>query len=516
MDESRSGYQITVFVFNIPATMHWKGLWALFSFHGNVVDAFIPKKKSKSGKRFGFVRFSNFKDALRAISRLNGFVILGNKIWVKIARFKERRHIWRKVSPHGNTRVFKGKNKVGEEGENNRKDCDVMNVTWDKNTSGYRRNAVTGLRKGEQSKVVQDHIEDEHLWKLQKCLVVEVASFCETRTLEDRIVRMGLGEIRLKRIQGNYFLLEIPDVELLGILKQKDWSYLKDFFISITHWFEEFVFSERVTWIEVSGNCWNLGKCGFDGGNVTKTSNFEKMEMLISVGQMSKIEEVILLEVGNKRYPISVSEKGWSEDLNINMSNWESRQKEVEESVSESRSAIELDPENFSEEEAGGNSNVKSLDRASEDIVNMGLAIVLGPGGSAIGQGNIEEDIGFLNIVGLSGGKLLNSMVEQLSSFKSYVLDFRGRAFYKEIEDDLLNSIRSRKKKKQFNKKICSMREIQDKVLTSKEKQKRDKIRRNEKDKGVPRCDEKIVNLSLSDSDISNRRKVILRDAKQT
>ncbi|PPR87864.1 hypothetical protein GOBAR_AA32825 [Gossypium barbadense] len=420
MDESRSGYQITVFVFNIPATMHWKGLWALFSFHGNVVDAFIPKKKSKSGKRFGFVRFSNFKDALRAISRLNGFVILGNKIWVKIARFKERRHIWRKVSPHRNTRVFKGKNKVGEEGENNRKDCDVMNVTWDKNTSGYRRNAVTGLRKGERSKVVQDHIEDEHLWKLQKCLVVEVASFCETRTLEDRIVRMGLGEIKLKRIQGNYFLLEIPDVELL-------------------------------------------------------------------VGQMSKIEEVILLEVGNKRYPISVSEKGWSEDLNINMSNWESRRRLKKAYCN----GIE------GEEEAGGNSNVKSLDRASEDIVNMGLAIVLGPGGSAIGQGNIEEDVGFLNIFGLSG-------------------DFRGRAFYQEIEDDLLNSIRSRKKKKQFNKKICSMREIQDKVLTSKEKQKRDKIRRKEKDKGVPRCDEKIVNLSLSDSDISNRRKVILRDAKQT
>ncbi|KAB2065219.1 hypothetical protein ES319_A09G075800v1 [Gossypium barbadense] len=493
MDESRSGYQITVFVFNIPATMHWKGLWALFSFHGNVVDAFIPKKKSKSGKRFGFVRFSNFKDALRAISRLNGFVILGNKIWVKIARFKERRHIWRKVSPHRNTRVFKGKNKVGEEGENNRKDCDVMNVTWDKNTSGYRRNAVTGLRKGERSKVVQDHIEDEHLWKLQKCLVVEVASFCETRTLEDRIVRMGLGEIKLKRIQGNYFLLEIPDVELLGILKQKDWSYLKDFFISITHWFEEFVFSERVTWIEVSGvplHCWN----------------YETFKRIAGIW-----ENVVSMGGTSQKHPTLRRWKCWF-------------QLEVEESVSESRSAIELDPENFSEdcngiegeEEAGGNSNVKSLDRASEDIVNMGLAIVLGPGGSAIGQGNIEEDVGFLNIFGLSGGKLLYLMVEQLSSFKSYVPDFRGRAFYQEIEDDLLNSIRSRKKKKQFNKKICSMREIQDKVLTSKEKQKRDKIRRKEKDKGVPRCDEKIVNLSLSDSDISNRRKVILRDAKQT
>ncbi|KAH1114713.1 hypothetical protein J1N35_008091 [Gossypium stocksii] len=59
------------------------------------------------------------------------------------------------------------------------------------------------------------------------------------------------------------------------------------------------------------------------------------------------------------------------------------------------------------------------------------------------------------------------------------------------------------------------MREIQDKVLTSKEKNKRDKSRRKE-DKVDHRCEEKIVNLSLSDSDFSNRRKVILREAKQT
>ncbi|KAG8502299.1 hypothetical protein CXB51_002210 [Gossypium anomalum] len=106
------------------------------------------------------------------------------------------------------------------------------------------------------------------------------------------------------------------------------------------------------------------------------------------------------------------------------------------------------------------------------------LTISVQLGGGSIGQGNIEEDVGSFNNVGLS-----------------------------EIEDVILSSIRSRKKKKQFNKKNSSMREIQDKVLTSKEKQKRDRSSRKEKDKVVPRCEEKIVNLSLSDSDISNRRK---------
>ncbi|KAH1037923.1 hypothetical protein J1N35_039666 [Gossypium stocksii] len=48
----------TVFAYNIPDSMHWKGLWVIYSFYGNVVDAFIPAKRSKEGKRFGFVRFS--------------------------------------------------------------------------------------------------------------------------------------------------------------------------------------------------------------------------------------------------------------------------------------------------------------------------------------------------------------------------------------------------------------------------------------------------------------------------
>ncbi|KAK8617918.1 hypothetical protein V6N13_080822 [Hibiscus sabdariffa] len=40
----------TVFVHNFPEKMHWKGLWATFGHHGNVIDAFIPMKEAKVGK----------------------------------------------------------------------------------------------------------------------------------------------------------------------------------------------------------------------------------------------------------------------------------------------------------------------------------------------------------------------------------------------------------------------------------------------------------------------------------
>ncbi|KAB2092159.1 hypothetical protein ES319_A02G009900v1 [Gossypium barbadense] len=126
----------------------------------------------------------------------------------------------------------------------------------------------------------------------------------------------------------------------------REWSYLKEFFINIEPWSERLVFSERITWIEVSGvpmHCWNYetlkriaGKWGnlvSMGENLLGSNNFEKIEMLISTSQVKKIDEMVLLEVGDVRFPVSVRELGWLHN---------------------------------------------GMDRACEDIANMGLASGLG------------------------------------------------------------------------------------------------------------------------------------------
>ncbi|GMJ14392.1 hypothetical protein HRI_005108400 [Hibiscus trionum] len=75
--------RVTLFV----KKLHWKGLWTLFSYHGDVLDAFIPKKRSRGGHRFGFVRYLKMNDALRAQERLDGFHIFGYRVQVHLARF---------------------------------------------------------------------------------------------------------------------------------------------------------------------------------------------------------------------------------------------------------------------------------------------------------------------------------------------------------------------------------------------------------------------------------------------
>ncbi|KAL4352461.1 hypothetical protein GQ457_06G018140 [Hibiscus cannabinus] len=75
----------TLFVHNITDRLHWKGVWQVFDRHGVVVDVFIPHRRSRAGRRFGFVRMASKEDADRVIERLNGFWLYGARVSVSLA-----------------------------------------------------------------------------------------------------------------------------------------------------------------------------------------------------------------------------------------------------------------------------------------------------------------------------------------------------------------------------------------------------------------------------------------------
>ncbi|MBA0636362.1 hypothetical protein Godav_000064 [Gossypium davidsonii] len=245
----------TVFVYNIPDSMHWKRLSALFRFHGNVLDDFIPVKRSMEGKRFVFVRFAKLVDAQRAISRLDGFVILGKRIWVEMARFSGKRKIWKKVQAKKDLSQKEEMQSRGMEYQEEERDESNGNVV------DGRLKSVEVERIGmNKMKVVEGHVRNEQLWNLQRCLVGETTSFYNSNSLSERIARLGLEGLIVKSIQGRYFLIEVPDGELLEILKKRGWAYLKEFFINIVPWSEKLKLMEKAAWIEVSGipvHCWN-------------------------------------------------------------------------------------------------------------------------------------------------------------------------------------------------------------------------------------------------------------------
>nr|GFC62585.1 nucleotide-binding alpha-beta plait domain-containing protein [Tanacetum cinerariifolium] len=78
----------SVFVTNFPDGFGAKDLWSTCKLYGHVVDVFIPDRRTKTGKRFGFVRFIKVLDTDRLINNLCTVWVGRNKIHANVARFK--------------------------------------------------------------------------------------------------------------------------------------------------------------------------------------------------------------------------------------------------------------------------------------------------------------------------------------------------------------------------------------------------------------------------------------------
>ncbi|KAK8603627.1 hypothetical protein V6N13_096101 [Hibiscus sabdariffa] len=145
--------------------MHLKGLWDAFGHHGDVLNAFIPKKRSKSGRRFAFVRYATKADAILTISRLNGFILFGSRVSVNLARFRARMSFWRKVDPskrktnHASTEI-QTRNLSQQNASNQKRDNLESNSSPLRSSSKGKPNPSGG-----DGIKVKGFIEEEALWK---------------------------------------------------------------------------------------------------------------------------------------------------------------------------------------------------------------------------------------------------------------------------------------------------------------------------------------------------------------
>ncbi|KAE8727705.1 hypothetical protein F3Y22_tig00005406pilonHSYRG00292 [Hibiscus syriacus] len=164
-------------------------------------------------------------------------------------------------------------------------------------------------QEGSSRKEVLVHVDEEEVRKLMRCLVGKMAGVCSVGSIVDRLHNWGLGEIRVQRLRGNFFLLTIKDEDLFFMLEDLQWSYLKEIFVDVKMWTESLCHKERVVWLEIDGlllQCWNeitlkrlVGLWGtFEayGDNVKHHLDCEKVNMMISTTMEARIDEVVDVE----------------------------------------------------------------------------------------------------------------------------------------------------------------------------------------------------------------------------
>ncbi|KAK8647955.1 hypothetical protein V6N13_121679 [Hibiscus sabdariffa] len=118
---------------------------------------YIARRKSRGGKRFGFVRMINLEEADRVTQRLNGATLYGSRLVVKIARDKQGRSWKRNPTGKSHSTEYK-KTGIGMEDE-----AVVQKV---------RTRVSTEVDIGKENfKRIIGHVENEDLWNLKRCLV---------------------------------------------------------------------------------------------------------------------------------------------------------------------------------------------------------------------------------------------------------------------------------------------------------------------------------------------------------
>ncbi|KAL4333384.1 hypothetical protein GQ457_07G014110 [Hibiscus cannabinus] len=203
MGERKGGQQVAVYVENIPKAMSWQGLWFAFATHGNVVGAFIANRLSHAGKKFGFVRFDNRTDALRAITRLNDFRLYGYILKVALAKIKGKRSVDSRNNEDGGEkperfqRVVQGNQDFEvKEKEDFQKEKPVEENFSKPSKVQQVVDAASEWDRKERRKIV-GFVDQEDLWKLKRCLVGEMATVCSVKSIVDRLQNWGLGDIKV-------------------------------------------------------------------------------------------------------------------------------------------------------------------------------------------------------------------------------------------------------------------------------------------------------------------------------
>nr|GEW63904.1 nucleotide-binding alpha-beta plait domain-containing protein [Tanacetum cinerariifolium] len=238
----------SIFIANFPETCSAKDLFNTCKQYGHVADAFIPFKRSKAGKRFGFVRFINVFSVERLVSNLCTIWIDKHKLHANITRFQRSL-----VNSNVSAPISNGG------GKNNNSNAKV-------NTSMYRNqkptgngttyvNAVKGpIHQGSSDSEIPALVLDDDCVMskdLSNCLLGRVKEFASLANIKMTLNNEGFINIKISYTGEMWVVLEFGDIKSMKLFREN---------VSVGSWFSQiiqasmdFVTEDRIAWVKIEG-----------------------------------------------------------------------------------------------------------------------------------------------------------------------------------------------------------------------------------------------------------------------
>nr|GEW91414.1 nucleotide-binding alpha-beta plait domain-containing protein [Tanacetum cinerariifolium] len=231
-----------IFVSNFPESFSAKDLFHSCKQYGHVVDSFIPTKRMKDGKRFGFVRFINVFNVERLVNNLCTIWVGQLKLHANVARFKRD--------------YMKGSGKVEKNAtdSNNRKfDATPKNVANNVPGKSFASVVQASRMKPSNETPTALVLEDDCLntKDLTLSLMGRVKEMVSLANLKKALCNEGFDVVKISYLGELWVLLDFETMKAKESFRDN---------VGVGSWFSitkqayaEFVPEGRLVWVELDG-----------------------------------------------------------------------------------------------------------------------------------------------------------------------------------------------------------------------------------------------------------------------
>lgn len=285
----------SVFVTNFPDNFGTRDLWNICQTYGKVIDVFIPNRKSKSGKRYAFVRFIKVDDMARLIGNLCTLWVGNFHLHANAVRYERPS---KPIPPANNFSSYSSKNNVSY-------------ATVANNTKPPNRFSVLDL----PALMLDDTCGN--VGDFSRHVMARVKDFNSIPNLKMILTKEGFGETKLSYLGGLWVMIELNNVETQKELLHHTGA--KSWFHEIQAATSDFVSNERIVWVDIEGiplSVWShatFSRIGKKWGDVmdieeSNGSLFARKRLCIKTSLADNILESFIVTFKGKRYRVRAKE----------------------------------------------------------------------------------------------------------------------------------------------------------------------------------------------------------------
>nr|GEX24976.1 nucleotide-binding alpha-beta plait domain-containing protein [Tanacetum cinerariifolium] len=234
----------SIYVSNFPESFSAKDLFHSCKQYGHVVDTFNPFKRSKDGKRFGFVRFINVFNGERLVSNLCIILVDRSKFHANIARLHRAPLNNNKVPMEQKFGYNRNINNVhAKEGVTIGSSKSYVHAVKVKNMFGALKcDFMPSIVLDDECLIFKD---------LSKALLGRVKDFASLPNLKIVLKNEGFAEIKIQYMGEFWVLLEFPSSKTKELFQEN---------MGVWSWFSvckqassDFIPEGKIVWVEIEG-----------------------------------------------------------------------------------------------------------------------------------------------------------------------------------------------------------------------------------------------------------------------